>query len=225
MANTSVQAVFEAALARSTANDGGKLVVDGEMIAHLNRFYQQRHALMAVFMPDNAAVSATQTFATSGPRVTSALPGGSTGLTPIDIIKIEALSISGASAGARVYMTPIRDKDRIWNLTPAVYREGNSLVSCGRPGDPVNGSTATMFYVDPPAVLSALSSTLDPRYPVRFEMGLILNSALYMAIKDEERNPAHIAGLQAELDADNKTFLKLIGASDTVMGNAAGQVK
>jgi hypothetical protein len=213
---TTVQQIIESAIARSTANDPGKLTVDGELIPHLNRKYQSIVARMAQQGGDNWLAKTTVTFAGAPPSVT----------LPTDIVDIERIE---TAIGGRTYLIPVRDKDRTWVLAPAVYRQGNTLVSRAATGDPLAADVWTLFYKDAPTTLSALSTTLDARYPVRYENVLVVDLALYMAVKDENRNPERIAALQRELDAENALIIELIGGSDSaqstphpIQGRAAG---
>lgn len=203
---TTCQQIFESGLARSTANDAGKLSVDGEMIPHINRKYQSLCARMALAGGDNWTAKTTGTFASSPPAFT--LP-----TNPIDIVRMET------SSGGRTYLVPIRDKDRTWVASPAAYRLGDSIVSLARagmsPADPVATDTWTVYYKDVPATLTALGTALDSRFPVRFEMALILDVALYMSIKDENRDPTRIAALQKELDTENAMIEAIIAGSDS----------
>lgn len=200
--STTVQQIIESAIARSTANDAGKLTVDGELIPHLNRKYQSIFARMGMQGGDNFIAKTSLTFAGSPPSV--ALP------TDIaDIVRFET------ATGARTYLVPVRDKDRTWVIAPAVYRQGNTVVSRGLTGDPIATDTWTLFYKDAPTTLSALASTLDARFPVRFENALVVDLALYMSIKDENRDPNRIAALQRELDTENMLIDVLLGVSDT----------
>jgi hypothetical protein len=199
---TTVQQIIESAIARSTANDPGKLTVDGELIPHLNRKYQSIFARMALVGGDNLLAKTTLTFAGSPPSVT----------LPTDIVDIVRFELSG---GGRTYLIPVRDKDRTWVLAPAVYRQGNAVVSRAASGDAIAGDIWTLFYKDAPTTLSALATTLDVRYPVRYENALVVDLALYMAIKDENRAPDRVAALQREVDAENALVDALIGGSDS----------
>ncbi|MDB4876465.1 MAG: hypothetical protein JWM41_2911 [Gemmatimonadetes bacterium] len=199
---TTLQQIIESGIARSTANDPGKLTVDGELIPLVNRKYQSIFARMSLQGGDNLLAKTTLTFASSPPFVT----------LPTDIVDIIRFELAG---GGRTYLVPVRDKDRTWVLAPAVYRQGNTIVSLARAGDPAAGDVWTLFYKDAPATLSALASTLDTRYPVRYENALVVEVALYMAVKDENRSPERIVALQRELDTENKMIDLLIGGSDS----------
>ncbi len=215
--STTAQQIIESAIARSSANDSGKLTVDGEMIAHLNRKYQSIMARMAMLGGDNIVAKQSVTFA--GAPASFTLP-----TDIIDIVRLET------STGGRTYLIPVRDKDRSWVIAPAVFRQGNTIVSRGANGDPAAGDTWTLFYKDAPATISALNSTLDARFPVRFENALVVDLALYMAVKDENRDGSRIQALQTELVTENRLIDGLLGGSDSaqstphpIQGQAAAQ--
>lgn len=199
---TTVQQLIESAIARSTANDPGKLTVDGELIPLLNRKYQSIFARMSLQGGDNLLAKTTLTWASSPPTV--ALP-----TDIVDIVRIQT------AAGGRTYMVPVRDIDRTWVIAPAFFRQGNSLVSRNLTGDPIAGDVYTLYYKDAPATLSALATSLDARFPVRFENALVVELALYMAIKDENRTPERIGALQRELETENALVGAIIGDSDS----------
>lgn len=199
---TSVQAIIEAAYSRSTANDPGKLAGDSELIAYLNRRYQLRFALLAAASGDN--MLAKTSIALVGSPAALALPADM-----IDLIRVENAS------GAKVHVVPSDEKDRSWHLTPAVYRQGQSLVSLMRASDPGIASVLTLFYLDAPAALTLLASALDARYPARFENLLIVDLALYLSSKDAGRDGGEYEELQGEMAGEEKAFNLLVYGSAT----------
>lgn len=203
------QSLIEAAFARSTASDAGKLAVDGEMIAHLNRKFQNLFARYSVSVGDNGTARTTLTWASSPATVT--LP-----TDIVDILKLET------AAGGRVYLIPVRERDRTWHLAPACFRIGNTLMSRGAiagvygpAADPVAGDVTTVWYKDAPAQLTALATALDTRFPQRFEMLLVLDMALYLSAKDEGRSPVAMQQLRDELKREEDAFALLVGESNT----------
>lgn len=199
---TTVQQLIEAGYGRSTANDPGKLAQDPELIAYLNRRYQLRFALLAAASGDNMLAKTALPLA--GAPASAVLPADL-----IDLIRLEN------SAGAKVHIVPSDEKDRSWHLTPAVYRQGLSLVSLMRAGDPGIASVLTLFYLDAPAALGALGSVLDTRYPVRFENLLSNDLALYLSTKDEGRDEGEYKQLASEIEKDESAFNLLVYGSAT----------
>lgn len=207
---STAQSLIESAFARSTASDAGKLSTDLEMINHLNRKFQSLFARYAASSGDNSLAKSTLVWA-GGPPATVALP-----TDIVDIVKLET------AASGRVYLIPARERDRTWHLAPACFRVGNTLMSrgalagvYGAAADPVAADVTTIYYKDAPATLSALSSTLDTRFPVRFEMLLIIDMALYLSQKDEGRQPSAMQALQAELAREEAAFALAVGESNT----------
>jgi hypothetical protein len=207
---TTSQSLIEAAYARSTSNDAGKLAIDGELLSHLNRKYQSMHARMAVAQKDNALARSTLTFA--GAPIAATLP-----TDIIDIVRLET------ATGGRVYQMSVAEKDRTYILGPAVFRQGNSMISRGLAAgatvngvaDPIVGTVLTIFYTDAPASIVALSSTLDPRFPVRYENVLVLDLAIYLSLKDAGRDPQSFQNLKTEYAEENAIFLALTKSSNT----------
>lgn len=199
---TTTQQIIEAAYARSASNDPGKLAQDPELIGHLNRKYQTRFALLASATGDN--MLAKTVLVTAGAPAAVALPAD-----VIDLIRLEN------SNGAKVHVVPSDEKDRSWHLAPAVFRQGLSLVSLMRAGDPGVASSLTLFYLDAPAALTLLASALDGRYPVRWENLLILELAVYLSIKDEGRDADEYSELVKEMDGEERAFNLLVYGSAT----------
>lgn len=192
--STTAQQVIEAAYARSTANDAGKLATDTELIAHLDRTFQRYFAM--------AAVASGDTFLSATPVVLTGSPASAS--LPTDVIDLPRVEL--ASTGAKVNLIPAVEKDRAWHLSPAVYRRGQTLVSRGQAGDPGSGVTLTAYVLDAPASLTALTSTLDARWPHRFDSLLILDLACYLSDKDVDRDPKDYADLTAALKDELTAF-------------------
>lgn len=197
-----VQDLYEAAVASSTANDAGKLSVDLEMLNHLNRTFQLRFAVWSQIVGGAASgVPLLITFSGTPPTAT----------LPTDIIDIDRLEI----AGLKVRMLPVEEKDRSWHLAPGVYRQGLTLVSRGLTGDPIAGTVMTAWIDDAPATLTSLASVIDIRFPVRFHKLLILDLALYLDTKDEGRDPAQHQKLLDDYGREDQMFGAVIGVTDT----------
>lgn len=197
---TTVQQIIEAAYARSTDNDPGKLAVDAELIAHLNRDFRARFALWSLKAGD-AAIASVALVLAGAPAAAS---------LPTDIIDIDRIE---DAAGNRVNLVPINEKNRAWHLAPAVYRKGLSIISRMQTGDPGLGQTLTLFHNDAPAALASLADTLDVRYPGRFEMLLVLGLAIYLDTKDTGRDLTSNKELTDELARYEALFNAEVGVS------------
>lgn len=205
---TTVQQIIEAAYARSTDNDPGKLAVDAELIAHLNREYRARFALWSLKAGDAAIASV--------PLVLAGSPASA--LLPSDIIDIDRIE---DAAGSKINLVPINEKNRAWHLAPAVYRQGLSIISRMQAGDPGLGQTLTLFHNDAPAALAALTDTLDVRYPARFEMLLILGLAIYLDTKDTGRDLTSNKELTDEFARFEKMFNDEVGIDNSATQRGA----
>lgn len=199
--------LIQAGYASSTANDAGRLAGDSEMLARLNRTFQSYYALWTDAAADGALSNQSFTF--------SGIPASVT--LPTDVIDVDRLEISGTKAN----LIPLVEKERLWHLAPAVYRQGLSLVSRGQTGDPVAGTVVSVWLNDPPATLSALSSVIDVRFPVRFHLLLILDLALYLDSKDEGRDPVQHQKLQAQFDHDEAVFKAVAPTSNSAKDKAS----
>jgi len=198
---TTVQQLIEAAYSRSTANDPGKLAQDPELWQRLDRTYQRMYAELAVASGDNCLSITTLTL--GGSPATAALP-----TDVIDVVRVE-------NSGAKVNLIPASEKDRAWHLAPAVYRQGTSIISRGKAGDPTAGTVLTAFILDAPAALTALTSTLDVRWPHRYDSILIDDLALYLSDKDVDRNPADYGNLRTDLSDAMQAFNALVSNSNS----------
>lgn len=208
------QQIIEAAYARSTANDPGKLATDGEMISVLDRLFQALYAVRAAAEPSGALARANL----------AALAGSPASATlPTDMIDLRRVQRNSDSA--KVNVIPVEEIDRSWHLAPAIYRQGNSVVSRGGAGDPVAGDTLTIFHLDAPATITALVSVLDARFPVRHHELLVVELAIYLATKDAGARQA--PEFQALVNTRNmylETFMRLSGLSMTALQSPHGGV-
>lgn len=182
---TNAQVIFEAGMARATSNDPGKLVVDGEVLGRLNRVFQGLYALAARQRP--MAFGSNVALALAGSPPSAALP--------TDVIDIQYLR---NATGGKVHLIPQAEVSRTWHIPPSVYQLGLNLVSRALTGDPVAGETLTATVLDAPAALTTLTTNLDARFPVRHHEILVNDIALYCDAKDEGRNAAAFAKLQAD---------------------------
>lgn len=182
---TSAQVIVEAALARSTSNDPGKLAGDGELLGRLARVYQTLYALAARQRPNAFQSSVALVLAGAPPTVA----------LPTDCIDVTYLENSG---GSKVHLIPSAERARTWHIAPSVYQLGTSLISRGKAGDPIAGDTLTAIVLDAPTALTALATNLDARFPVRHHEILVNDLALYLDAKDDGRDTASFARLQAD---------------------------
>lgn len=206
------QQLIEASYSRSTANDPGKLATDGELLGALNRMYQLLYALKAVSAPEQHTVGVNLVLSAS----VATIPTDS-----IDIRRVEGVS-GTVTAGTKINVIPVEEKDRSWHLAPRMYRNGNSLISLAGSGDPGAADTIKVFHLDAPATLAALATALDARYPVRFEELLVVHLAIYLSTKDTNRDATEFAKLTAERKMMLEAFFNLCGLSMTALQTPHG---
>src|SRR5690348_4738899 len=137
---TTVQDLVTGAYLRSTTFDPGKLALDAELIAHLNRVYLRVWPLIARARPDQYGAEAT--VAMTGAPASGALPAN-----VIDVLQ------AFDADGDQVYVIPATDRKRTWNLAPSVFRVGTTLQSRAQSRDPVGGDTLTLSILDQPTAL------------------------------------------------------------------------
>lgn len=190
---TTAQALLEGAYTRSASNDAGKLASDAELLAHLGRVYHRAWPLVARARPDQFGATLALTLAGIPP--TAALPA--------DVIDVLAVQ---TATGTEVAVIPSTERAKSWHLAPAVYRLGLTLVSRNRGGDPISGAVLTATVLDAPAALPALTSTLDPRWPVRHTQLLVDLLAVYLSVKDTGRSAGEHAKVVAELQQSAGAF-------------------
>jgi hypothetical protein len=190
---TTVRTLVVGGYNRSTLNDAGKIATDAELVAHVNRVYQRMWSLIARARPDQYNAVGTLTLSGSPPQAT--LPSG----------MLDLQDVTDAD-GAQVQVIPASERNRLWNLAPCVYRVGVLLKSRAETGDPASGDVLTLVYLDQPADLTTLDSTLDARWPQRHDQLLVDYLALYLAVKDAGRSGSDRSSIAGELQQDIAAF-------------------
>lgn len=208
------QLLIEAAYMRSTKNDPGKLAVDGELIGVLNRVHQTLYAVAAVAAPERHTAIADVLMVASE----ATIPTDS-----IDIRRVEG-KLGTVAAGTKIHVIPLEEKDRSWKLAPSMYRLSNKLVSCAGVGDPGATDTVRIFHLDAPAAISAVGSTTDSRFPVRYDELLIVTLAIYMSTKDAGRSVEDYNKLSAYWKTLLAMFMNDCGLSLTALETPHGGV-
>lgn len=210
MADTA-QTIIEAAYLRSTANAPGKLAIDQEMVNYLDLVHQGYCALMAAAAPERWIATDTASW-TGTPAILS--------IAHSDIVDIHR--VENTTTGQEITLGPVAEKARAWfQGVPFCWRGGQAtgfaqLFSRGLAIDPQNADPATYWYLDAPATISALTSTIDARFPKRHEQLLILDLAIYLSLKDvEEDRKDEMDRLKAEREAHYSTLERLTGIVHT----------
>lgn len=198
---TTAQQILEAAYARSTGNDPGKLSSDAELLDRLNRNYQLVFSLAARARPDEFAT--VQTITLVGANASYALP--------TDLIELRRLQFPNAlppyAGGPTVHLIPASELTRLYHVAPCMYRTGSTIYSRLNPGDPVGGDVLNAWMLCSGATLSTLASVLDATFPTRHTLLLVNDLALYLDAKDEDRDPEQFRKLAADQGARMAAFV------------------
>ena len=181
---TTVQDIVVAALARSAKNRPGYLATNsteltGSVYRVLRGFFAAGARINPTFYGKTASVALT---AGGWPR-------------PADceaVFRIE----TPATPPVEVVVVPYDDR-AAETSKPALYRLGQVYFSAGNSLDPTVGNL-TFWYSKQPGVLAGLTDTLDPLWPETFNNALIIDLAMYLAIKDGRADEAQV--LQPERD-------------------------
>lgn len=185
--------IITGAYNRSAANDPGRLASDAELIAHLDRIYARAWPLAARARPDLFSSTVALTLVGIPPSAT----------LPVDLIAI--VDIVNAS-GVPVWLVPLTDRWRTWQLGPCVYRQANHLLSRNAGSDPRTGDVLTCAILDAPHQLLNLTDYLDTRWPRRQSQLLVDMVAVYLSAKDTGRNAEEHAKLMSEMQASASAF-------------------
>lgn len=202
-----VQSIVEAGYAGSTANEAGDLAGDTELIGYLNRVFQAAFALAAAADPAKYSTRVTITCVAS----VATLP-----TDVIDVLIVRA-------GGVKVHLAEVQNLHRANEIPPVMFREGNTLVSRGLPGDPGPTQVLSVSCTAPPTALTTLAQSLDARWPERYNEMLVAAVRLYLAMKDEGRSPAHLSMTAQAYTAAVTQFLRLAGLQPTALETPHGR--
>lgn len=186
-----VQEVLTAAYAKSKKNQPGAIASEGtELLDLVNRAFRGLWAVTARVNPFFFASSDTVSHDSEGwPRPTDAEA----------VWRIELDS-------DRVIVVPLDDRAADPSR-PAVYRWGQKYYGAGNPDDPTN-EDLDFFFTTRPATLNALTQELDSSWVEAYDELLILEVAIYLAIKDDRNE--EVASLRGDRDRWLMLFLNFV---------------
>lgn len=98
------------------------------------------------------------------------------------------------SGGVEVALVPQDDK-QAERVRPAIFRVGRSFYGAGNAGDPAAGNL-TFWYSKRPAALTALADVLDAMWLEAYNELLVLDLAIYLAVKDGRDDEAQLLGAE-----------------------------
>jgi hypothetical protein len=168
---TTVQDILDAAYSRSTQNNPGTIATEStELLSVVQRALDGTYAMAARINPTFFAAESQVAAPGAG------LPWARPELAEA-IFRIE-------NAGVEVVVVPYDDRTAEAGL-PAVYEWGQGFYEAGNAGDPDDTADALdFFYATRPATLTLLTSTLDSMWREQFNELLVLEVAIYLAVKD-----------------------------------------
>lgn len=166
------QALIIAAYGKSGKNKGTQIAtLSSELLDQFNRIVRGYFAIAArlnpVFFADSLAVA----FAGGGWAFPSAAEC---------IFRLE--HPASTAPGLEVVSVPFDDRAAEPSM-PAVYMMGQKFFSAGNALDPVNGSL-TFIFSRRPTDCGAVTDAVDAAWPDSFNELLVMDMALYLAIKD-----------------------------------------
>jgi hypothetical protein len=198
---TSSKTLIDAAFARSTFNDPGKLANDPELIAVIDRRVKQLYSLASGINP---------TFFGDQDDVTGV--GGAFAI-PTDaemVLRIEEAD------GTEVNIVPFEDRTN--DLAPRVYQFGSSYYTVGAAGDPGDTDTLTFFFskrhpdLNPTLAAAHATNNLDASWPQSFNDLIVLHLSKYLAVKDSRSE--EVPQLEKEETALLQVFVDHIANSN-----------
>lgn len=205
---TTVQQVLDAAYGRSKKNDPGVDASEtGELLPLVKRSMYGIFALAARVNPTLLAAS----------EVISPGAGGWSRPSLAELVwRIEGQGTSGGnvSDGDKVIVVPQDDLEAD-TTQPAVYRYGGVYYPAGNANDPNTTDELEFFYAKRPefgtgddATADTLDDELDPLWPEFYNDLVILDVAIYLALKDDRR--AEVGALRDERDHWARLFIAFL---------------
>jgi len=112
------------------------------------------------------------------------------------------------------------DDRRADRARPSVYMLGQVFYPAGNAGDPT-GEPLIMFCSVLPAPLPTLASEIDPLFPEQFLRIVILDVAIYLAVKDGDREN-EIAAFTTEREREQARYVEYLRHATTTLGRRWG---
>lgn len=195
-----VQAIFDAAIARSASSQPDMLTVgEPELLRVVQRTLSRLYLLGARRRSTNFGATATAVFTAGSP---SGWPFPADCLSILRVEALASVSAEALAAGTEVAVTRLDDQDGMRGM-PAVYEFGRRLVSCGGADDPVN-QDLQIFYAAAAPTLASPADPLPDALPDMFHPLLELPLAIYIARKEGRTDD--LAVFQAELSEESAYF-------------------
>lgn len=203
---TTVRQILDAAYGTSSKNRPGDIATeDPELVQVVQR------SLRGYF---SDAVEVNRSFYAK--RITVPWDAGLLGWVRPD--EAEAIIRLELADGTEVVEVPFDDRDaEVGAGIPAVYSLGQNFYPAGNAGDPTAVSLV-MFYSARPRDLTALTGdpagTIDPLWPEQFNELLIRDVAIYLAVKDGQRE-AEVAAHREQHTREYERYISFLGHETT----------
>ena len=194
---TTPQDILNGAYAKSEKNMPGTIATEStELLQLVIRAMRGLYAFAARVNPTYFAEKAVVAVAAGAwPRPVTA--------ESIWRVEGDATTLPALPVGTEVVVVPIEDK-QAESGKPAIYAFGQKFYSAGNANDPTGGNL-TFFYSKRPTDPATLATALDATWVEQFNELLVLEVAIYLALKDGRADEA--AALKADRDRWAQLFI------------------
>jgi hypothetical protein len=211
---TSVKNIVTAAYARSTKNKPGTIATEAtELLGFFQSALQAMYAVAARVNPTYFGKIAQLTFDTDGWPI----PTDTEAAT-----RVEFKPPPGEVQGDEIVLVPW-DKPKTERVRPAVFHFGKKLFPAGNANDPVSSDELRIWYSKQATLPVTIDDTIDPTWPEQFNQLLVLEIAIYLALKDERM--AELEALKAERDPWARLYIAHLEHYVTGERRATGSVR
>lgn len=184
--------MIQAAYAKSTKNKPGTIATEStELLQLVIRAVRALYAVAARVNPKFYGVSVDVTLAAG----TWTRPEGAETIYRLE--RVAGTTGGTGSAGSEVVVVPFDDRTAESGI-PAVYEFGQKFLSAGNAPDPTGGDLK-FYYSKRPSDPANLDATLDALWQEAYNELLILEVAIYLAIKDGRAD--EVVALRGDRDA------------------------
>lgn len=204
---TTVSDIIAAALAKSTKNRANIIATSAtEMLEVVKRAMRGLYSVASEVNPTFFAKSAV---------VTYLAPGWARPSDAELVFRIE-------KGGTEVAVVPY-DDTAAETGKPAVYALGQIYRPAGNALDPINTDDLLFFYSKIPASPASVDATIDPMWVEQFNELLILEVAMYLALKDGRMD--EVAELKPMRDQWALLFIKFLEHETANLRRRFGQAR
>ncbi len=213
---TTPRMILEGAYAKSTKNKPGTIATEStELLQVVIRSMRGLYAVAARVNPTFFAEEATVA------AVSGAWPRPELAESIFRIERTTTTTGGTGSAGDEVVVVPFDDRKAESGIG-AVYRIGQNFKSAGNAPDPTGGDLK-FFYSKRPTDPANLDATLDALWTEQFNELLILEVAIYLALKDARAD--EVVALRSDRDTWVRLFVAFLEHSEVNERRRHGHVR